>query len=604
MNDHCQLVEARRLDALYKLDLLDTLPSPAFDRITRMAAQLFGLPIAAISLTDTDRQWFKSRVGVEHTEIPRLRAPCAGVVDSAAALVIPDLLADDDYRDSHLARDGVRFYAGAPLTTPDGHCLGAMCVLGLAPRQITPAEQACLADLAAMVMAQIELQHALGRVDPLSGLPNRNQFIDDFQDLQADDAAGAQRFAVIINLSTPDQLNTAARVMSPKYLDCLVTDAAMWIREEIGPQRKIYHVADAQFAMLAPPGVPLAPYRARLTDALRRCQAGSKSRYLATVTVGVVPFTVGQADGLDILRTGRSAAQDALDAPDHVGVYSAAEDGAYRRRFSLLSEFSDALASDDQLRLVFQPRIDLKSGRCCGVEALLRWMHPSLGSVSPAEFIPVIERSPMAQLLTAWVIESALRQQAEWRDAGLPVPMAVNVSATNLQEADFIDQVTACLARHGLPPGGLELEITESAIMEHPKQAHATLDAIHRAGIGLSIDDFGTGYSSLAYLQSMPADLVKIDQSFIRDIEFDERKRALVATMITLSHDLGHRVVAEGVETAAARAFLETAGCDEAQGYLFGRPMDAAVFTQWARSGTVPATVPPASAPPGRLALA
>jgi GAF domain-containing protein len=182
------IYEAARLDALHKLDLLDTPPAEAFDRITRMAAQIFGLPVAAVSLTDSDRQWFKSRVGVEHWSIPRLQAPCATVAESDTLLVIPDLADDPAFRDSHLARSGVRFYAGAPLTTRDGHALGAMCVLGTAPRQITDAERGVLTDLAAMVMAQIELQHAMGRVDPISGLPNRNQYIDDFSDLEKDRA--------------------------------------------------------------------------------------------------------------------------------------------------------------------------------------------------------------------------------------------------------------------------------------------------------------------------------------------------------------------------------------------------------------------------------
>jgi EAL domain-containing protein (putative c-di-GMP-specific phosphodiesterase class I)/GGDEF domain-containing protein len=583
MDEHCQLTEARRIDALYKLELLDTAPSEAFDRITRMAARLFDLPIAAISLTDTDRQWFKSRVGVAHTSIPRLRAPCASVTDEARELVVPDLLTDDFFRDSHLAHSGVRFYAGAPLTTPEGHCLGAMCVLGPEPRQFTEEERASLVDLAAMVMAQIELQHAIGRIDAISGLPNRNQFIEDFRDLQMDRPAGEQRLAAVINLTTPEQLSTAARAMSPAYLDRLVADAARWIRGEIGAHRKVYQVADAQFALIAPPGIGADAYCVKLVEVLRRSEAEAKSRYIATITVGVAPFVVGQTDALDVLRTAHSAAQDAVDHPDHVAVYSPAEDAAYRRRFALLSEFGVALDSGDQLHLVFQPRVDLRSGHCVGVEALLRWTHPRFGPVSPGEFIPVIERSPMARAATSWVIESALRQQSAWRGAGLRVQMAVNVSAANLLEPDFIERVTAGLARHGLPPNCLELEITESAIMEHPKRAHATLDAIAGAGIGLAIDDFGTGYSSLSYLQSMPADVVKIDQSFLRDIEHDERKRTLVATMITLSHDLGHRVVAEGVETAAARAFLESVGCDEAQGYLFARPMLAEVFSTWIR---------------------
>lgn len=198
--------EAARLDALHQLGLLDTPPAECFDRITRMAAQLFGLPIAAVSLTDRDRQWFKSRVGVDHWSIPREKAPCAQVAETNDLLVLPDLLEDPFYKDCLLAAQGVRFYAGAPLVTREGHGLGALCVLGTEPRAITPEESAALTDLAAMVMAQIELQHALGRIDPSSGLPNRVQFGDDLADL-AREYPGAIRLTVLVDLAAPDRLN-------------------------------------------------------------------------------------------------------------------------------------------------------------------------------------------------------------------------------------------------------------------------------------------------------------------------------------------------------------------------------------------------------------
>ena len=184
------LHEAARLDALRRLELLDTPPSEAFDRITRMAAQLFNLPIAAVSLTDADRQWFKSGYGISHDTIPRLKAPCSMVSDSGNVLVVTDLLEHPGLCDSPLAMGGIRFYAGAPLTTSEGYCLGAMCVLGTEPRQASRDECRALTDLASMVMSQIELQHAFGRIEPVSGLPNRNGFIIDFNDLELAEPEG------------------------------------------------------------------------------------------------------------------------------------------------------------------------------------------------------------------------------------------------------------------------------------------------------------------------------------------------------------------------------------------------------------------------------
>jgi len=596
MTISCPLTESRRLDALYKLNLLDTPPSEAFDRITRMAASLFKLPIAAVSLTDADRQWFKSRVGVEHTSIPRLRAPCGNVADTGDLLIIPDLLEDPHFRESPLAASGIRYYAGAPLVTAQGHCLGAMCVLGPEPRDTTPEELTALCDLAGMVMAQIEMRHAMGRIDPLSGLPNRNQFMEDFQDLQRDRSAGEQRLAVLINLATPEQLSHAARAMDPSYVDELVTDAARWLRGLVGPGRNVYHVTTTQFALIASPGMTIATYLPLLEAKMAQARGTAKSRHVATPTIGIAPFEVGTADCLGVLRQAQSAAHDALDTQTHIAVYSEAEDVLYRRRFTLLNDFGSALESMDQLRLVYQPRMDIGTGACIGAEALLRWNHPTLGAIGPAEFIPVIERSGLAHAATAWVQAAALRQQRLWRDQGLYLQLSINVSAANLLEPDFAAALETGLKQHGLPPDCIELEITESAIMEQPVKAHAMLDTIAATGVRLAIDDFGTGYSSLSYLQRMPADVVKIDQSFVIGLERDVRKQALVATMITLSQDLGHRVVAEGVECEEVLSFLRRAGCDEAQGFMFARPMEAEVFPGWRH---VPvAAIPARSAQP------
>ena len=578
--------EAGRLDALRKLNILDTPPSEAFDRITRMAAQMFNLPIAAVSLTDSKRQWFKSRVGVDHDSIPRMKAPCGQVADEAQILIIHDLLADCEYRDSLLAESGIRFYAGAPLLTHDGYCLGAMCVLGTEPRQITEAECAALRDMAAMAMAQIELQHALGRTDPLSGLPNRNQFIDDFTDLSADSTHGEQRLAALVNLASPEQLSNALRAMGPSYLDEIVGEAVRLLAGTIGRRGVVYHVTPTEFAFIAPPGLDAVEFCTELENWLRRRAASTTSRFVTTARIGVAPFWVGMTGHAELLRNLHSAVQHGFEQDCGVSMFSQEQDAVYRRRFWLVNEFGAALdgaaaGRPGQLHLVFQPKIDLASGACIGAEALLRWTHPEFGTVSPGEFIPIIEQTSMLRATTSWVLESAMHQLAQWRLEGIELQLAVNVSALNLVEPDFCIRVVDGLHRYGLPASSLALEITESTLMQNPKVAQATLAALHAAGVGLAIDDFGTGYSSLAYLQSLPVQVVKIDQSFIRGIESDTRRRALVSSMIKLSHDLGHRVVAEGVETPEVAQVLKQAACDEAQGYLYAKPLLAPYFAQW-----------------------
>ncbi|MCA1248145.1 EAL domain-containing protein [Massilia sp. MS-15] len=572
--------EMTRLDALHQLQLLDTAPSEAFDRITRMAAQLFGLPIAAVSLTDADRQWFKSKVGVEHNEIPRLRAPCAAVAESGQLLAVPDLLEDACFRDSPLADSGIRFYLGAPLVTRTGHCLGAMCVLGLEPRSVSEADRAALQDLAAMAMAQIELQHALGRIDPISGLPNRNQFVSDVRDLALALPAGTAQLAAMVSLASPEQLSDAMRVMGSAHLDEIVRAAVPAMRRFAGGG-KVYHVGTAQFVLLAPAGSTLVRFSGSLLGWLGESAAARGTRFLTTTTVGLARFAVGEEAPLDLLRNLHSAVHDALSAESGLRVFSPELDAAYQRRFWLIGELGRALAQPGELHLAFQPKIDLHTGACRGVEALLRWTHPDEGALSPAEFIPIVESTSLARATTEWVLEAALCQLVAWRAADVDLQVAINVSAVNLEEPDFCERVLDGLARHGMPAGSLALELTESALMRKPKAARETMERLVAGGVKIAIDDFGTGYSSLAYLQEMPADVVKIDQSFVRGMAKDERTRALVATMIKLSHDLGHRVVAEGVETEEVAQLLRAAGCDEAQGYHYGRPMAPALLTEW-----------------------
>jgi EAL domain-containing protein (putative c-di-GMP-specific phosphodiesterase class I)/GAF domain-containing protein len=577
---HRERLEEQRLGALHELNLLDTPPSESFDCITRMASQIFNLPIAAVSLTDRDRQWFKSRIGVDHNSIPRDRAPCAQVAESLDVLVIPDFTQDACYADSVLGRSGIRFYAGAPLITREGYSLGALCVLGTEPRAVAASEMAALKDLAAMVMAQIELQHAFGRVDPLSRLPNRNQFLDDLADLAAEHPDDA-RIAVLVDLARPEQIGAYTRVMGPDRIDDLVREAARELRRLVGPERRLYHTAATQFAFLAAPGVRQDNYVRRLVQGHLQARQRSMTGMLLTSAIGVSVFKPSATAPQDVMRALYSAVQDARSSPDLVSVYSSVTDDAYKRRYRLLQDFGPALRTDDQLRLVFQPRIDLSTGGCVGAEALLRWNHPVLGAVSPGEFVPVIEHSPHAQAMTAFVLDRALAQARRWSDARHGLVISVNVSAANLHEAGFASAVEVALRRHGLAPEQLELEVTESAVMQDADQARRQLDHLAAAGIRLAIDDFGTGYSSLAYLQGMPAHVVKIDQSFVRKLVDGERERSLVRSMIGLSHDLDYRVVAEGVESGEAAEQLVAMKCDEAQGYHYARPLEVEQFEAW-----------------------
>jgi EAL domain-containing protein (putative c-di-GMP-specific phosphodiesterase class I)/GGDEF domain-containing protein len=584
--------EGARLEALRQLDLLDTPASEAFDRIARLAARMFDLPWAAISLTDHDRQWFKSSVGLMYNSFPRDGAPCAAVTAAGAPLALGDLRAETSYATSAYAQAGIRSYAGAPLVTGEGFVLGAICVMGPTPRAFSDADLDALRDLAGLVMAQVALHNTLGRLDSVSLMPNRAGFIEDLEDLGRDPAQRLPRIAVLADLATAEQLSNGLRVRGPAYLDEIVQRVGRIIQSAIGPRRRVYHVAATQFAFLAPPGVNEVDYIKLVATTLAAIRTETVTRLFITTAIGMAPFVPGEADPRDLLRMAHNAAQDARRTEGKVCIYSPAEDTAHHRRFALIDGFGAALEAQDQLRLVYQPRIDLASGACVGAEALLRWRHPQLGEVSPGEFMPLIEQTTMAWATTSWVLETALRQLAAWHASGVKLRLSVNLSATNLLESDVVEHIAMRLAQQRLPADCLELELTETAVMQDAGQALTRLEQLSTLGVHLAIDDFGTGYSSLSYLQRLPVHVVKIDQSFLRDIAEDDRKRALVTTMIGLSHDLGYRVVAEGVETRAALELVEAAGCDEAQGFLFARPMPADHFVTWLKEWVSPRISP------------
>jgi len=316
-------------------------------------------------------------------------------------------------------------------------------------------------------------------------------------------------------------------------------------------------------------------------------RANSSVRFVTSVAIGVRPFRLGAVPPEDVLRGAASAAQDARRTDGAIACYSEARDNAMRRHYDLLQDFGAALESEDQLRLVFQPRVDLATGQCLGAETLLRWRHPTLGDISPAEFIPIIEQTALARPTTQWVLEHALDQLAAWSAAGLDLTLSINISAANLMEADLIQRIQLALISRQLRPSQLEIELTESAMMAQPEKALAMLRELAEAGVALAIDDFGTGHSSLAYLQQVPAHVVKIDQAFVRDLSAAwGADYVLVETMVGLLHKLGRRVVAEGVETADAAAILAGMGCEEAQGYWFARPLEVAAFAEWIASRT------------------
>jgi len=291
-------------------------------------------------------------------------------------------------------------------------------------------------------------------------------------------------------------------------------------------------------------------------------------------SVGICLYPAHASDPDTLLRRADVAMYQAKAAHTRYQIYERQHDPYSEARLALLGELRRA-PERGQLSLVYQPQAETASGEVHSVEALVRWQHPQRGELSPDEFIGLAERSELIHPLTRFVLERAIEQCAAWNRDGLAVRVAVNLSARNLHDPTLATDIAVLLERHGLEPAALELEITETSIEADPVGSEALLARLHEMGVAIAIDDFGTGYSAFSYLQRLPVDEIKIDRSFVIGMESDERKHQIVRSTIQLGHNLGLRVVAEGVESETVERQLADLGCDVLQGYQICRPMSA-----------------------------
>ena len=298
----------------------------------------------------------------------------------------------------------------------------------------------------------------------------------------------------------------------------------------------------------------------------------------ASLGLSFYPSQCDDAGGL--LRCADIAMYVAKRSGQGYALYSPDQELTSRDDLSLKSELREAIQSD-QLSLYYQPQIDHRSQRVSGLEALVRWNHPSRGLLAPDQFIPLAEDAGLIAPLTHWVLKTALAQLVALQNKGYDLTMAVNLSARNLHDMELPTSILALLAESGVAPQDLILEITESAVMTNPSNGLTILTQLDRMGVTLAIDDFGTGYSSLAYLKRLPVDELKIDKSFVTDMEENDNDAVIVRSTIDLAHNLGLKVTAEGVETQGAWDLLEILGCDNSQGYFMGKPMPAEKLEAW-----------------------
>jgi diguanylate cyclase (GGDEF)-like protein len=427
--------------------------------------------------------------------------------------------------------------------------------------------------------------------DTLTNLPNRAQFLLLLNDAMAD--ARKREEAVFVLMMDLDRFKHVNDVMGHNFGDALLRQVAGRLQLLLANRRQssaqVARLGGDEFAVLLPASDIDAAQRmaAEILQALETPLSLEDQMVDIGAGLGIAGYPAHGSDGEALLSMAEVAMYAAKQRNDGAVVYDPVMDKSSEKSLSLLTELRNAIERNE-FRLHVQPKIMLDTGKVVGVESLVRWVHPQRGNVFPDEFIPFAEQTGFIRVLTRWVMERSAELCQELASKGHHLKVSVNLSTRDLLDQDLPAKFADLLERHKLSPASFCLEITESAIMDDPVRAQITLERLSAMGVDLSIDDFGTGYSSLAYLKRLPVNELKIDKSFVLNMENDAGDTKIVRSTVDLGHNMGLRVVAEGIESEAVWRLLAELGCDQGQGYFMSRPMPADQLIGWLEKWRAP----------------
>ena len=544
----------------------------------RLAARVFDSSLDAIFIADSQHQLMRMNPGCE-----RLVGPCSAAFEGCLAASLFGSGSDASFMEQVLAgwdREG--FWEGELWLPRDN---GAYCAVHLSWVALRDDEGRVVQSIG--FMRDLTLQHAaqkrieeLAYSDVLTGLPNRLLLSQRVHTAIQGGPASDTGFAIlfldldrfkIINDSLGHPFGDRVLQLVAERLQACLRQTDMLCRLG-GDEFVIYlHGADAVVA---------ESVAGRILDDMLRPFLLDGMGFSIQCSIGMALYPQDGATLDDLIKQADTAMYRVKErGRGSYGFYQPQMNANLLSRMKLEHAMRQALG-EQRLSVHYQPQVNRITGRIIGAEALIRWTDPEFGAVSPAQYAPLAEESGYIVTLGAWVMEQAVREAAQWMRDGMPIVVSVNVSALEFRQADFVERLTRLLAVHQLPPTLLELELTETILLQDAHEMELRLGALSELGVSLAIDDFGTGYSSLAYLKKLPIHKLKIDQSFVRGLPEDDGDRAIVSAIISMGRALHIEVVAEGVETSAQRAVLQQMQCGHFQGYLCSPGLPSAEFRQ------------------------
>lgn len=556
---------------------LETGSDPVLNSVVAMVSAYFGVPTVMVSIIEREYQVFKARVGMEPACTPREMSFCAHRLQDAAVLEVCDPLEDPRFADNPLVIGApfIRYYAGAPLMIRPGLSLGRLCVIDQKARHpMDERGQTLLRDAAKVVVARLESIHNQHYFEPSTGLPNRQRFEADLLAKSVWD----NEVAILIEPLSAAGMDRLVKALGMEFYVNFMLASKEVLLASLPDGARLYGFGNLGFVTIFKPSEKqsLQNLLSRLVAAFALPLFSENVPVFPDVGIGTIQLDRHIGAPGDILRLMASITDAARASEQRWLDYDPAIDLSLRRSTELLNAIEAALIAPDQLRLVYQPRVDLASNRCVAVEALLRWRHPTLGEISPVEFIPLAETTASIRHITRWVVRHVCEQLAIWHSQGLDVTTSVNVSALDLTDGLLFDELVAALREFGVRAQHIELEFTESVLVTDFPAVQAQLKRFLDLGVAIGIDDFGSGYSNWAYLRQIPATSVKLDRSLLADLIPGNSDWHIVRGLISLVRDLRLTVVAEGIETELHYHLLRGWGCQQGQGYYFAKPLPPA----------------------------
>ena len=577
--------ESKRLAALELLSKEDKSRDAALAEFALLACDVMGVEGCFITTFDDDFQYIKyvKNVPIEHVKIRIEQTMCQYSLHGGQTVISSDTRLDNRFNHQPLVKSGdILFYASAPMINKDGVILGTLCASHPDTYVPTSSQVASFLRVAALAAVYLESVYTVGLVDALTGLPNR-QFLMKEMERLAQDKVDNNYGLVIFDCIDMPRAYELSRYLGLEALEKLLRSfgALLRLRLKLKEDITLYAFTTARYAVLV--DIDYALTLAKRAERLPCTQAKVAGDIDINLTLhtGYVKYSPLEDNVQEVVRQGISALHESIRQDIPVLQFNPILDHKRNKDFKLLHDLCEAIKSTDQLYMVYQPKISLRSGKTEGVEALLRWKYPQLGNISPAVIVALAEKTTLMGDLTQWVIKSVIAQLKNWKQHGILLPVSINVTVSDFSRPGFADELERSVLAAGLYTSDLRIECLETEKVLESDPALAELDRLKLLGFTILLDDFGAGYSNISYLRRIPIDVIKLDRSLVSQVTTDTGSRIIARNVIMMLKELHYVVLAEGIEDLETARMLEEYGCDVAQGYLFSRPLSPDEIPGW-----------------------